>query len=399
MSTYLSDRNERKYALPGVYLETEFRQPRRDPFATGVPVFIGFCRKIKDEKKLGQLQQLALWSHFMDHIGEPDKDCRLAYAVRGFFQNGGRRCYVIVIRDEEPVDPATLLGALDLAAKFRSIDLVCVTDLGECRDAAIELQKMILTHCDETGDRFGILDSWPGDGPEVLSEVWSKLFGTNGALYYPWIEVRRFEDGDTAETKILVPPCGHIAGVYARTDQSRGVHKAPANEALEGVLSLAPGASDVKHEVAGPSRVNRIRSFPGRGIRVWGARTLSFNDAWTFINVRRLFLTAIRWLEWHMRDVAFEPNDPKLWARIEGELHQYFLGLYRQGALQGPTATDAYYVKCDPSNNPRELIEQGQVVAEIGLAATTPFEFVVVRLIYGASGVSISGPIRPEQNS
>ncbi len=100
-----------------------------------------------------------------------------------------------------------------------------------------------------------------------------------------------------------------------------------------------------------------------------------------------------------MKSVVFEPNDARLWARIESELHQYFLGLYRQGALQGPSARDAYFVRCNAETNPRDVIESGQVVAEVGLAATVPFEFVVVRLIYGASGVSISGPTRPEQNA
>jgi uncharacterized protein len=396
MNTNLSFTNERKYTRPGVYLENIFQRPRRDPFTTGVPVFIGLFEGREQKLAPGHLLQLALWSHFADYVGKAGKGCRLGYAVRGFFQNGGRRCYVIVIPD---VEAATVLHALEQAAKYRSIDLVCVTDLGQARDAAIELQKLILAHCDEVGDRFAILDSWFGDEPANVAAAWSALVGTNGALYYPWIQVRSFEDRATAETKVLVPPCGHIAGLYARTDQNRGVHKAPANDVLEGVVSLERNLTHVSHEESGPSRINCIRSFPGRGIRVWGVRTLSADDAWTYVNVRRLFLTALRWLDWHMMDVAFEPNDPKLWSRIEGELHQYFRGLYRQGALQGLTPAEAYYVKCDRSNNPRESVEQGKVVAEIGLAATTPFEFVVVRLIYGTSGVSISGPVRPEQNS
>jgi uncharacterized protein len=382
------------YPGPGVYLDDTFRQPRRDPFTTGVPVFVGLCRKIHDKGNVGRLLQLALWSHFMDHVGKPDKDCRLAYAVRGFFQNGGRRCYVVVIPD---VELAAVMAALDEAAKYHSIDLVCVTDLGENHDAAIELQKMILDHCDQVGDRLAILDSFPGDTEKKISETWSALYGTNGALYCPWIRVRTFEEKDVADVKVLVPPCGHVAGLFARTDQERGVHKAPANDVLEGVISLERSVGNIPRE-AGPSRVNCIRSFPGRGIRVWGARTLSGNDAWTYVNVRRLFLTAMRWLEWHMTEVVFEPNNPRTWARIEGELRQYFHGLYQQGALQGDTPADAYYVRCDSSNNPRESIEQGRVVAEIGLAAAKPFEFVVVRLIYGTSGISINGPIRPEQN-
>jgi phage tail sheath protein FI len=426
MNLILANRQEVKYSRPGVYLENDFHQPRRDPFTTGVPVFVGLCRGAYKEKeqdknkkkhqhekqekpKGSRLVPLALWSHFVDHVGKLDQECCLAYAVRGFFQNGGRRCYVIVVDDTEP---ATILCALDEAAKFRSIDLVCVTDLGVRPKDALELQKMILAHCDATGDRFAIFDSRREATPEKAAQDWSDLHGTNGALYYPWIHVRKFEGGDSVEDKILVPPCGHVAGLYARTDQHRGVHKSPANDLLEGVLSLERTVTYARHReqaipreqavekgISPVGRVNCIRSFPGRGIRVWGARTVSGIDAWAYVSVRRLFLTVIRWLEWHMTEVVFEPNDPRLWARIENELHQYFQDLYMQGALQGPSPAEAYYVKCDESNNPRESIEQGKVVAEIGLAASIPFEFVVVRLIYGASGVSINGPIRPEQNS
>jgi hypothetical protein len=395
MNTYTSDRYERHYPGPGVYLEEEFNQPRRDPFSTGVPLFIGRCRKTKD-KYVGELQRLSLWSQFSEHVGAPYQDCMLAYAVRGFFQNGGSRCFVIVVRD---LKPGTVQEALDKAAAMHAIDLVCVPDLGERRAAGIELQQMVVAHCEDVGDRFAILDSWRNDDPKQVSQVWSDIDGSNGALYYPWIHVRNFEEKGVAETKVLVPPCGHVAGVYSRTDQNRGVHKAPANEVLEGVLSLERHITHIEHEVPSPSRINCIRSFAGRGIRVWGARTLSGNDAWTYVNVRRIFLTAIRWIEWHMKSVVFEPNDARLWARIEGELHQYLLGLYRQGGLQGPTPSDAYYVRCNARTNPREVIEAGRVVAEVGLAASVPFEFVIVRLIYGASGVSISGPTRPEQTS
>jgi len=389
-------REEWGFDKPGVYLKEGFGPPHRDPFDTGVPVFIGRCRRPADNA-VGKVHQLTFWSQFPQYIGATYEDCVLGYAVRGFFQNGGTRCYVIVVPD---INPRTVMVALDWAAKFHSIDLVCVPDLGERRAAAIEMQQMIVAHCDEAGDRFAILDSWRNDEPAKVSRVWSDIDGNNGALYYPWIHVRNFEEHRSAETRILVPPCGHVAGVYARTDDARGVHKAPANETLEGVLSLERLVKYVGHEIPSiPSRINCIRSFPGRGIRVWGARTLSANDAWTYVNVRRVFLTAVRWLEWNMKWIVFEPNNARLWAEIESQLHQYFLKLYRQGALQGRTPEEAYYVRCSAQTNPRDVIESGHVVAEVGLAASVPFEFVVVRLIYGSSGVSISGPTRPEQNA
>jgi phage tail sheath protein FI len=176
------------------------------------------------------------------------------------------------------------------------------------------------------------------------------------------------------------------------------VHKAPANEVLEGVLELERQVTRQDQDYLNPRRVNCLRSFPGRGIRVWGARTLAGHDAWTYVNVRRLFLTAVRWINWHMADVVFEPNDVRLWARIERDLNAYFVDLYQRGALKGRGPQEAFYVKCNEETNPPEVRDLGQVITEIGLAPANPYEFVVVRLIHGASGVSISGPIRPEQN-
>lgn len=377
------------YGAPGVYLEEEFRQPHGDMFCTGVPVFIGLYKSPTETSKPFR-RVLNIWSQFAQHIGKLYQDCTLGYAVRGFFQNGGQRCHVVVVPD---LQPKSVQDALDQAVAFHNIDLVCVPDLGEHRNAALDLQQLVVNHCEDVGDRFAILDSWRDDKPSAVCSQWSYIDGKNGAIYYPWIEVRGFE-----HSMVLVPPCGHVAGVYSRTDQTRGVHKAPANEVIEGAVSLERHLTLKERQELYPSRINALLSFPGRGIRVWGARTLSGDNAWTYVNVRRLFLTAVRWIEWHMRGVVFEPNDSRLWARIDTELRRYFLELFHQGALRGQTPAEAFYVKCNAETNPREVIEAGQVVAEIGLAPTIPFEFVVVRLIYGTSGVSISGPVRPEQN-
>jgi uncharacterized protein len=394
MGTSTSVPDERKYfekKAPGVYLEDEFRLPRRISFRTGVPVFIGLVKSApKEQKPVPRGRVLSLWSHFAQHIGKPYQECMLAYAVRGFFENGGRRCYVVVLEDERA---QTLQNALDAAGALHTIDLVCVPDPVKNRLAAFERQQLVVSHCETLGDRFAILDSWLGDKKENVWEQWSSIDGNNGAIYYPWIRVHGFE-GKT----LPVPPCGHVAGVYARTDQSRGVHKAPANEVLEGVVDLERHLTNADQDFLNPKRVNCLRSFPGRGIRVWGARTLGAHDPWTYVNVRRLFLTAVRWINWNMSDVVFEPNDARLWARIERELNAYFLEQYRKGALKGRTPQEAYYIRCNEQNNPPELRDLGQVVTEIGLAPANPYEFVVVRLIHGASGVNISGPMRPEQN-
>jgi phage tail sheath protein FI len=365
-----------------------------------VPVFIGRVPGAR-EAAFKEPPRLHFWPQFKMLVVEEKAglpDCMLAYAVRGFFQNGGRQCYVVPLPESNQKD---LGEALEKAALL-DVDLVCVPDLTLIQAAPDtpkhSLEQMVVKHCEDMGDRFAILDSHKGASRDDVWEEWSQIDGKNGAIYYPWVKVRKFTPEDKSEQAVLVPPCGHVAGVYARTDQARGVHKAPANEVLEGVLDLELHLTSQDQDFLNPKRVNCIRSFSGRGIRIWGARTLSGQDDWTYVNVRRVFLTTVRWIRWHLGDVAFEPNDAQLWARIERELNLYFLDLYRQGALKGRDSREAYYVKCDATLNPREVRDLGQVVTEIGLAPAKPYEFVVVRLIHGLTGVSVSGPIRPEQN-
>jgi phage tail sheath protein FI len=171
-----------------------------------------------------------------------------------------------------------------------------------------------------------------------------------------------------------------------------GVHKAPANEILEGVVDLEV---NLTHDQQGPLNVrgiNCLRAFPGRGIRIWGARTLSSDIFWRYVNVRRLFLTVGRWIERNMADVLFEPQSLGLWAHIVRDLSVYLEELFRRGALKGESPQEAFYVKCDAELNPPEVQAEGIVITEIGLAAAVPAEFIVVRLIHGPAGLRIIGP-------
>jgi len=392
-------------------LEKQFRPPRRTFFSTGVPAFLGLRPANTEEKEAtAKPRMLSTWSHFEQYIARiPSNpklppDSYLPYAVRGFFENGGHWCYVVLLEDGTA---RSLYAGLEAISALNTIDLVCAPDLvTKSGSEAFELQQLLMDHCAVMNDRFAILDAsydlsstkrdsnrrvWETDNQAW--EQWSEIDGKNGALYYPWLKVRA---SAREGTPIPVPPCGHVAGVYARTDRQRGVYKAPANEIVEGVSDLERPLTRADQEYLNPKHVNCLRSFPGRGIRVWGARTLSGQKAWTYVNVRRLFLTAVRWIEWNMSDIPFEPNNPSLWKRIERELHTYFADLFRQGALKGQKPEEAFYIKCDAETNPPERVRAGQVVTEIGLAPTVPYEFVVVRLIHGARGVTISGPERPQ---
>jgi phage tail sheath protein FI len=381
---------------PGVWPEERFA-PVAAGFATGVPAFLGYA----NAGPMATPFALTLWPQFEARFGPPLSDGYLASAVQGFFDNGGELCYAIRLDDgTSPVNALDALNAgLDALAVIDTIDLVCAPDimrLSQDASAVQALQGAVITHCDATrdasigtelGGRFAILDSRLGLGPSDVAGQRDVLGDTpNGALYYPWVKV---QDGR------FVPPCGHVAGVYARTDRDVGVHKAPANVALEGVLDLEVTVSDTEQGSLNPAGVNCLRVFPGRGVRVWGARTLSRDLGWTYVNVRRVFLTTGRWIERNLASVVFEPHDAALWARIERELRSYLDALFRAGALKGATAPEAFYVKCDAETNTSDVRDLGQVVTEIGLAAASPGEFVVVRIVQSDGGISIAGPAGP----
>lgn len=383
------------YKTPGVYREEVFPKPSPE-LRTGVPAFLGLA----DRGELNTLQIITLWSEFEQYFGPPLPSGHLAYSVRGFFENGGRLCYVVRLDPIVSAEEALRRG-LDELARADTIDLVCAPDIMRPRGShglppdryeVGKMQSEVLRHCDQLEDRFAILDSLPRANGEEVSQQRGTLSGQNGALYYPWVRV----PGGPAWTDGFVPPCGHVAGVFALTDERVGVHKAPANEVLEGVSDLEVNLSHAQQALLNPEGINCLRSFPGRGLRVWGARTLSDDPAWTYVNVRRLFLTVGRWIERNMAAAAFEPHGPGLWARLGRELTAYFHELFRKGALMGPTAEEAFYVKCDGETNPAEMREAGMVVTEVGLTPSVPGEFVAVRIIHSASGVSIAGHARPE---
>lgn len=351
---------------------------------------------------------LTTWSQFEETFGHPLPGGYLAYAVRGFFENDGNRCYVIRLYDHPLDDKSirerlkTLKNGLKTLEAFDRIDLICSPDImreyqdedktwqSPSPDGVHRMQKVVLNHCDNLNDRFAILDSLYGETVVQVIEHKSKIISKNGALYYPWIKVINgppHKDG-------FIPPCGHIAGIYARNDLREGPHKAPANEILEGALDLNRRIKDTDQDQLNPEGINCLRTFAGRGIRVWGARSLAQkNDTqWRYINVRRLFMTVERWIERNMPDIVFEPNNQRLWARITRELGAYFRGLLLSGALKGRTVEEAFYVKCDQETNSPQNRESGRVITEIGLAPTVPNEFVVVRIIQSTSGLTVAGP-------
>jgi hypothetical protein len=280
----------------------------------------------------------------------------------------------------EAIDEVTMLSIPDLMSAYQKglIDL----------EGVKAVQLAMITHCELMGDRMAILDPPPALNAQEIKNWRVEEAGYDSkyaALYWPWIKVFDPASG----TNVNVPPSGHMAGIWGRNDDSRGVHKAPANEIVRGAISLEINITKAEHDLLNPIGVNAVRSFPGRGIRVWGARTLSSDPAWRYINVRRLFNyleeSILQGTDW----VVFEPNDPNLWAKIRRTIAAFLVNEWRKGALFGSTPNEAFYVKCDGETNPAEGIDAGQVICEIGLAPVKPAEFVIFRLSQFSGGTSL----------
>jgi phage tail sheath protein FI len=262
----------------------------------------------------------------------------------------------------ETIENVTMVMVPDLMAAYQAgaIDT----------DGVQAVQAAMIAHCELMGDRLAILDCPPDLNAQQIHEWRVNTTGYDSkfaALYYPWLKV--FDPNEGKATHI--PPSGHMAGIWARNDGTRGVHKAPA-----------------EHDLLNPVGINCIRSFPGRGIRVWGARTLSSDPSWRYINVRRLYNYVESSLQGGTQWVVFEPNSPELWQRLIRTIRSFLYRVWLDGGLFGDNVDQAFYVKCDDETNPSEVIEAGQLNCEIGLAVVKPAEFVVFRLAQLATGTS-----------
>jgi phage tail sheath protein FI len=281
------------------------------------------------------------------------------------------------------------MGAL---AAIDEVTMICLPDLmafasnggsAKVRD----LQGKMIAHCEAMGDRMAILDPPPDLMPQEILDWRMNEAGYDSkfaTLYWPWCEVM----DPLTNQPMMVPPSGHVAGVWARTDAGRGVHKAPANEVIMGANGLAFQITHDEQGALNKSGINCIRSFPGRGIRIWGARTLSSDPEWRYLNVRRLFNYIAESINEGTQWSVFEPNDERLWMQLRIAASNFLTRVWRDGALFGATPEQAFYVKCDAETNPPENIEAGQVTVEIGIAPVKPAEFVVFRISQYTAGAA-----------
>jgi phage tail sheath protein FI len=243
----------------------------------------------------------------------------------------------------------------------------------------------LIQHCEQLRYRFAIIDSQDSLSIEEIRTVREPIDTKYAALYYPWLRVRDPSVGRNVE----IAPSNHIAGIYARVDVERGVHKAPANEIIRGIVlpnpvtgegGIAQDINKREQDMLNPQGINALRYFPGRGQRVWGARTLSSDSAWKYVNVRRIFIYVEASIDRGTQWVVFEPNDEGTWARVRQTVRNFLLTTWRSGALEGITEEEAFFVRCDRTTMSQDDIDNGRLICVIGIAPVKPAEFVIFRI-------------------
>lgn len=390
------------YSSPGIYVE-EVPSGARPIGAVGTST-AGFVGAAPDpHARRHEAVAINSWSEFLrvfcgPESTTPPRSTVLASAVFGFFDNGGGRCYVVNTADSEPLSGGGLRRTgVDV---LESVDEVAIVAAPGRADPVS--YEVLLSHCERLGDRVAILDP-PATVTDVAQLTTVATAGPTaaepagepappglrpressyGSFYFPWIRARDPFTGEVVDT----PPSGHIAGVWARTDTLRGVHKAPANEPVRGVVDLTYRVTRTEQDILNPKGVNCIRYFATEGVRVWGARTLAAEASeWRYLNVRRLFNMLKESIAEGTRWIVFEPNDGLLWRSIRRDITAFLTRVWRDGALFGRTPQEAFFVKCDEETNPPEVRDAGQVVALIGVAPVKPAEFVVFKLSQSMAG-------------
>lgn len=389
------------YLSPGVYVSEEETGSRPiEAVGTSTAGFVG----IAPDAAAGAGRAVAVnsWLEFRrDYVREGAASTDLTQAVFGFFANGGARCYVVNVGPGAAIQAGLdLLGQIDeiaaIAAPGRT-DLASHRALLDAAEAALD-RVAILDGPARIGDvepltRVAVdgpadADAGPAGGGPVAPGLRPPVSDRGyGAFYFPWL---RATDALDPTKTVDAAPSGYLAGLFARTDTERGVHKAPANMPIRGAVGVTRFVSRAEQETLNPMGVNCIRYFSREGVRVWGARTLAPSASnWRYLNVRRLFNMIEESIALATRWVVFEPNDRLLWKQIERDVGAFLMMLWSQGALSGATPEQAFFVRCDETTNTSDLIEAGQVVTLIGLAPSRPAEFVIFRIGQSAAGPTV----------
>ncbi len=352
---------------PGVYIEEI--DPGMHPIegvSTTVAAFVGFAEN-------GALDPTSIssFAEYTDGFGGFGVSGYLPYAVQGFFQNGGVHCYVLNLA----ADMSDATVAVAPLGSLSDVSLVCCPD----EHAVTGMTAALIAHCEQMHYRIAVLSSPPGSDLTNAPGVQSSY----AAYYAPWVIV-----ADSSGAPRAVHPGGHIVGVIANNDVQRGVSKAPANLAIEGIIGLEHQITEQQQTVLNPRGVNVLRSFPGRGNVIWGARTTSTDPEWKYVNIRRYLAYLEKSIEQGTQWVVFEPNGEQLWANVKQSIENFLLNEWESGALQGSKADQAYFVRCDQTTMTQDDIYNGRLICLVGVAVVKPAEFVIFRIGQWTAGAN-----------
>lgn len=362
---------------PGVYVERAAapRPPLEGAYA-GSCAFIG--RTARGERLVPA--RVDSWRAFVERFGGTGLTAR---AIHGFFRNGGERAWILSLGPvDRPVLPADFgdsrrhsglveLERLDEPELVAAPELASLCSEGADFEDVIAAQLALVAHCERISTRMALLDAPdPGDADRIIA--WRRHFdSSHAALLAPWLLPR------TGNTPL--PPSGHVAGTWAQCARNEGVHRAPANIALEDVVGTSPDLDRRTRQTLQLERICTIHSSALRGVRVLGAWTPSTGGT-AQVNVRRLLIHIRRSVESWAGWVTFEPNHPALWKVLSRSVDAFLAGLWRRGALVGERPEDAWFVRCDEETNPSESRDAGKLCIDIGVAPVRPAEFLVVRI-------------------
>jgi hypothetical protein len=376
-----------EYLAPGVFVEeVSFRSRTIEPADAAVTVFVGPTARGRAgvlspvigsfaafQRDYGGLAELRIGGgqRLVNHV---------AHAAQAFFREGGRRLRIVRVGGGDGRSPSLrgYQAALRGVDRIQGLRTVAAPGSSALPALADDVRAALIAHAAHSGRRSCVLlDPDPSTPPASAKALAAAFDSPDAALYYPWIAVR----GPTTGRDLLIPPSGAVAGILARVARTRGPHRAPGNEPIDSAIGLERKLGTAEADSLNPAGVSVLRQFPTRGIRVWGAHTLSSDPEWKYLNVRRYFAYLEHSIGEGTQWAVFEPNDEPLWAQVRLVVSGFLLDEWRAGRLQGGTPDEAYFVRCDRSTMAAADIRARRLVALVGFAPLRPAEFVIFRIV------------------
>jgi phage tail sheath protein FI len=388
------------FQAPGVYVEEIAHTGKSiEGVTTGTTAFVGIAARGPEAGTAPEM--LTSFTDFQMIYGKLPEPVRggitfpapslsagyLEVAVKAFFENGGRRLYIGRVTVTDGASPTIEDYRAALVTLEDLVDVSIVAAPGAAVAGAIPIEQVapihaeLIAHASRQGAyRIAVLDPPPGCSISEIRTLRAQVDSSYAALYYPWVTIIDPTSTPTTAGRINVPPSGAICGIFCRVDTTRGVYKAPANEVITGSIAFERALTADENEVLNPLGINCLRNFVGRGNRVWGARTVSSDPEWKYVNIRRYFLYMERSIDEGTKWVVFEPNNERTWATVQRAIADFLTNEWNSGALLGDKPEKAFFVKCDRTTMTQTDIDNGRLICEVGVAPLKPAEFVIFRI-------------------